>query len=213
MMLSILVADDHYLIRKGLRQLLEENLPTLRVDEAGDGREALEAVRSRHYDVVVLDISMPGRDGLDLIRDIKDADPVSSVLILSIQPEEQYALRAFRLGAAGCLNKAGNPAEVVQAVRTVVSGKRYLNSKTQELLLDDVFKDGSSLPHQRLSDREFQVFMMLASGRTAGEISGLLNISVKTVSTYRTRIIEKTGLENNAQITHYAFKQGLVGDA
>jgi two-component system invasion response regulator UvrY len=212
MMLSILIADDHYLIRKGLRQLLEEKLPARRVDEAEDGFRTLDLARERHYDVIVLDISMPGKDGLDLIRDLKDIDPATHVLILSIQPEEQYALRAFRLGASGCLNKSGDPGELVEAVNTVVTGRRYLSLKAQELLLDDVAGSGTAPPHRRLSDREYQVFRLLASGKTIGEISELLALSVKTVSTYRTRILEKMGLENNAQITHYAFKNGLIGD-
>lgn len=211
-MLSILIADDHYLIRKGLKQLLEEKLPTLRVDEAEDGFRTLDLARDRHYDVIVLDISMPGKDGLDLIRDLKDIDPATHVLILSIQPEEQYALRAFRLGASGCLNKSGDPGELVEAVNTVVTGRRYLSPKAQDLLLDDVAGAGTAPPHRRLSDREYQVFRLLASGKTIGEISELLSLSVKTVSTYRTRVLEKMGLENNAQITHYAFKNGLIGD-
>lgn len=211
-MLSILIADDHYLIRRGLKQLLVEKLPTLNVDEAEDGFRTLALARERHYDVIVLDISMPGKDGLDLIRDLKDLDPATHVLILSIQPEEQYALRAFRLGASGCLNKSGDPGDLVEAVKTVVTGRRYLSPKAQELLLDDVAGVGTAPPHRRLSDREYQVFRLLASGKTIGEISELLALSVKTVSTYRTRILEKMGLENNAQITHYAFKNGLIGD-
>jgi len=211
-MLKILVADDHYLIRKGLRQLFEENLPSSKVDEAEDGLKTLQLARAKHYDVVVLDISMPGKDGLDLLRDLKDGDPETHVIILSIQPEEQYALRAFRLGASGCLNKAGDPGELVEAIRSVVAGHRYLSGKAQDLLLEDVAGEGTGLPHEKLSDREYQVFRLLASGKTIGEISELLSLSVKTVSTYRTRILEKTGFENNAQLTHYAFKQGLVGN-
>ena len=211
-MLSILIADDHYLIRKGLRQLLEEKLPITRIDEAEDGNRTLELARARRYDVIVLDISMPGKEGLDLIRDLKDLDPSTHVLILSIQPEEQYALRAFRLGASGCLNKSGDPGELVEAVKTVVEGRRYLSPKAQDLLLEDVAGNGTELPHRRLSDREYQVFRLLASGKTIGEISELLSLSVKTVSTYRARVLEKMGLENNAQLTHYAFKHGLVGD-
>lgn len=212
-MLSILIADDHYLIRKGLRDLLEERLPTFRVDEAEDGPRTLELARERRYDVIVLDISMPGKDGLDLIRDLKDLDPETHILILSIQPEEQYALRAFRLGASGCLNKAGDPAELVEAVKTVVAGRRYLSARSQELLLEGVAGSGTELPHERLSDREYQVFRLLASGKTTTEVSELLALSVKTVSTYRTRVLEKMGLENNAQLTHYAFKNGLVDGA
>jgi len=211
-MLSILVADDHSLIRKGLRQLLEENLPLSRLDEAADGPSALELSNSRRYDVVILDISMPGKDGLDLIKDIKDVNPETHILVLSIQPEEQYALRAFRLGASGCLNKAGDPGEVVEAVKTVVGGKRYLSQKAQELLLDDLAGAKSGPPHESLSDREYQVFRLLASGKPIGEIAEVLALSVKTVSTYRARVLAKMGMDNNAQLTHYAFKHGLVGD-
>jgi DNA-binding NarL/FixJ family response regulator len=210
--LRILIADDHFLIRKGLRQVLSESLPIAEIDEAEDGSKAQALVRERRYEVVVLDVSMPGRDGLDLIRSIKDMDPSTHILILSIQPEEQYALRAFRLGASGCLNKAGDPAELVDAIRTVVAGKRYLSAKAQELLLEDMAGAGSGPPHELLSDREYQVFRLLASGKAIGEISEMLALSIKTVSTYRARVLVKMGMENNAQLTHYAFKNGLVGD-
>lgn len=211
-MLNILLADDHFLIRKGLRQLIEESLPVSHLDEAADGPTTLELACAGRYDVVVLDISMPGKDGLDLIKDIKDASPDTHILVLSIQPEEQYALRAFRLGASGCLNKAGDPGEIVEAVRTVVAGKRYLSEKAQELLLDGMSGVGIGLPHASLSDREYQVFRLLASGKPIGEIAEILALSVKTVSTYRARVLVKLGMENNAQLTHYAFKHGLVGD-
>jgi two-component system, NarL family, invasion response regulator UvrY len=210
-MMKILIADDHYLIRKGLRQLLEENLPVTRIGEAEDGKRTLELAREDRFDIVVLDISMPGKDGLDLIRSLKDIDPSTHILVLSIQPEEQYALRAFRLGASGCLNKAGDPRELVEAVKTVVGGKRYLSARAQELLLDDRTGKRDKPPHEHLSDREYQVFRLLSSGKTIGDISELLALSVKTVSTYRARVLEKMALENNAQLTHYAFKHGLVG--
>jgi DNA-binding NarL/FixJ family response regulator len=212
MMLRILVADDHFLIRKGLSQLLAESLHVVGIDEADDGTKALEMASANRYDVVILDVSMPGRDGLDLIRAIKDIDPLTHIIILSIQPEEQYAIRAFRLGASGCLNKAGDPAEIVEAVKTVVAGRRYLSQKAQELLLDEMAGSGTALPHESLSDREYQVLRMLSSGKTIGEVSEMLDLSVKTVSTYRARILAKMGMENNAQLTHYAFKHGLVGD-
>ncbi|HUX38397.1 MAG TPA: response regulator transcription factor [Rectinemataceae bacterium] len=210
--MNILVADDHALIRKGLRQLLEDSLHVSGIDEAEDGNRALELAGAKRYDVVILDVSMPGRDGLDLVRAIKDIDPGTHVLILSIQPEEQYALRAFRLGASGCLNKAGDPGEIVEAVRSVVAGRRYLSPKAQELLLEEMAGSGDAPPHEALSDREYQVFRLLASGKTIGEISELLALSVKTVSTYRARILAKMAMDNNAQLTHYAFKHGLVGD-
>ncbi|MDP3177062.1 MAG: response regulator transcription factor, partial [Spirochaetaceae bacterium] len=184
-MLDILIADDHFLIRKGLRQLIEEKLPQARIDEAEDGPGALGKAMSHRYDIAVLDISMPGRDGLELIRELKDIDPAVHILILSIQPEEQYALRAFRLGASGCLNKAGDPGELIEAIKTVVAGRRYVSAKAQELLLQDFAADGDKPPHERLSDREFQVLRLIASGKTASEISAELALSVKTVSTYR----------------------------
>lgn len=212
-MLRILIADDHYLIRRGLRQLLEETLHASQVDESEDGPKTLAMARHNKYDIILLDISMPGKDGLDLIRDLKDIDPLVHILILSIQPEEQYALRAFRLGASGCLNKAGDPGELLVAVKTVIAGRRYVSARAQELMLEEVVGAGSELPHERLSDREYQVFRLLASGKTIGEISELLALSVKTVSTYRARILEKTGLENNAQLTHYAFRHKLVSES
>lgn len=209
-MLSILVADDHFLVRKGLRQLLEENLAVTHLDEAEDGLAALELARGRHYDLVILDFSMPGRDGLDLVRDLKDIDPSTHILILTILPEEQYALRAFKLGASGCANKAIDPGELVEAVKTVVSGHRYLSPKASELLLEDVAK-GSDEPHKRLSDREYQIFSFLAVGKSVGDIAEILSLSVKTVSTYRSRLFEKMNFENNAQLMRYAYHHGLAG--
>lgn len=212
-MLRILIADDHYLIRRGLRQVLEETLPATQVDEAEDGPKTLVQARKHKYDVIVLDISMPGKDGLDLVRDLKDIEPSTHVLILSIQPEEQYALRAFRLGASGCLNKSADPSELIVAVKTMIAGRRYVSAKAQELMLAEVTGAGGELPHERLSDREYQVFRLLASGKTIGEISEVLALSVKTVSTYRARILEKMSLENNAQLTHYAFKHKLISES
>ena len=208
--MNILIADDHFLVRRGLRQLLETSLPHSIFDEAEDGRSALEAARRHHYDLVILDYSMPGMDGLDLIRDLKDIDPSTHILVLTMLPEEQYALRAFRLGASGCTNKAIDPGELVGAVRTVVSGRRYLSPRASELLLDDL-SGGGEEPHKRLSDREFQIFKLLAAGRSVGDIAASLALSVKTVSTYRTRLLEKMHMDNNAQLVTYAFHHGLAG--
>jgi DNA-binding NarL/FixJ family response regulator len=208
-MLNILIADDHFLVRRGLRQLLEASLPPNAIDEAEDGGSALEFARRRHYDLVILDFSMPGMDGLDLIRDLKDGDPSTHILVLTILPEEQYALRAFRLGASGCVNKAIDPGELVGAVKTVIAGRRYLSPKASELLLDDISR-GEDEPHRRLSDREFQILRLLAVGRSVGEIASSLSLSVKTVSTYRTRLMEKMHMENNAQLVSYAFHHGLA---
>jgi two-component system invasion response regulator UvrY len=207
---NILLADDHFLVRKGLRQLLEENLPASNIEEAEDGLKALDKARSEHFDLIILDYSMPGKEGLDLVRDFKDLDPTSNILILSILPEEQYALRAFRLGASGCVNKAIDPGELISAVKTVVAGHRYLSPKAGEVLLDGMDTKAEE-PHTRLSDREFQIFKLIASGKSVGEIAEMLSLSVKTVSTYRTRLLEKMNLENNAQVMNYAFKRNLVG--
>ncbi len=212
-MIRILVADDHFLVRKGLRQLLEENLPHVRIDEAEDAVSVLACAAEVEYDLVILDYSMPGRDGLDLVRDLKDLNPRMHVLILSIMPEEQYAIRAFKLGASGCVNKAIDPGELLEAVRTVLAGRRHLGAKARELLLGEMAGDGSEDPHRRLSDREFQVLRLLASGRSVGEIAALCSLSAKTVSTYRGRILEKMNMENNAQLMSYAFRHGLVDGA
>ncbi|HWP69435.1 MAG TPA: response regulator transcription factor [Rectinemataceae bacterium] len=208
-MMNILIADDHFLVRKGLRQLLEENLPVSRLDEAEDGFAALDLARSRHYDLVILDFSMPGKDGLDLIRDIKDIDPATHILILTILPEEQYAIRAFRLGASGCINKAIDPGELLGAVKTVIAGHRYLSPKASELLLDDIAR-GSEEPHKKLSDREFQILKLLAGGKSIAGIAEITSLSAKTVSTYRSRLLEKMNMENNAQLMNYAFRHGLI---
>ncbi|HEY9053316.1 MAG TPA: response regulator transcription factor [Rectinemataceae bacterium] len=209
-MVNILIADDHFLVRKGLRQLLEENIPLSCLDEAEDGIQALEKAKKRHFDLIVLDYSMPGREGLDLVRDLKDIDPTTHILILSMLPEEQYALRAFRLGASGCVNKAIDPGDLVAAVKTVAAGHRYLGPRASEILLEGM-ASGSEEPHEKLSDREFQILKLLALGKSVGEIAGMLSLSVKTVSTYRSRILEKMNMENNSQLMNYAFKKGLVG--
>jgi DNA-binding NarL/FixJ family response regulator len=209
-MLKIVIADDHPLIRKGLKQILTESVSIGRVDEADNGAALLDLLRRETYDVVVLDISMPGRDGLDLLKDIKTLHPETPVLMLSIQPEEQYALRAFRAGAAGCLNKSGAPEELLDAIRQVASGHTYISKAAGDVLLEDVRGSTGDLPHRLLSDREYQVFLLLASGETIGEISRRLSLSVKTVSTYRMRLLEKMGMKNNAQLTYYAFRNGLT---
>lgn len=212
-MLNILVADDHFIVRKGLKQLLEEHLPVRLLDEAADGRAAIALARSTHYDLIVLDYSMPGMDGLDLIRDFKDLDPDCHILVFTILPEEQYAVRAFRLGASGCVNKSIDPGELLEAIKTVLAGSRYLSPKVRELLVDSIAGAADSMKaHERLSDREFQILKLLASGKSVSEISNILPLSVKTVSTYRARLLEKMNLENNAQLMNYAFRNGLVDD-
>ena len=179
-------------------------------DEASTGGALLDLLRKNPYDVVILDISLPDRDGLDLLKEIKTLYPNMPVLMLSIQPEEQYAVRALKAGASGCLNKSGAPEELVKAIRKVVGGGTYVNPTVEEILVEDVKKCRQELPHSSLSDREYQVFLLIASGKTISEIADQLCLSTKTVSTYRMRLLEKMGMKNNAQLIHYAFMHGLV---
>ncbi len=211
-MYKILIVDDHPLVRKGLCQILKDAIPYRVLDELSEGSKVLEYIARENYDVVILDISLPGRDGLDILMDIHSQYPDTAVLILSIQPESQYALRALKMGASGCLNKASAPEELVDAVREVLKGGRYLTSKVSQLLLEEYQGDHSGLPHKQLSEREYQVMMFLVSGLSSGEISEKLNLSVKTVSTYRTRLLQKMNLKNNAQLTYYAVKHNLISD-
>jgi len=210
-MLRVLVVDDHPLIRKGLRQILVESVHIGHVEEAENGFQAIEAVRRERFDVVVLDISLPGKDGMEVLREIKELVPDLPILMLSIQPEEQYAVRAFRLGASGCLNKSGAPDELVKAIREVAGGGSYVSAAASEALVSGLKSGDGRPPHLLLSEREHQVMLLLAGGSTASQVAAALNLSVKTVSTYRARILEKMSLANNAQLTQYAFRHRLLG--
>lgn len=210
---KILIVDDHPLVRRGLCQILKESVPLKQLDELSGGNEVLQAMRNVRYDVVILDISLPGKDGLEVLKDLKLQYPDLPVLILSIQSESQYALRALKMGAAGCLNKASAPEELVDAVREVLKGGRYLTPKVSQLLLDDYQGDHSDLPHKQLSEREYQVMTLLVSGLSSSEISERLSLSIKTVSTYRTRLLQKMNLKNNAQLTYYAVKHKLISES
>jgi two-component system, NarL family, invasion response regulator UvrY len=209
-MLRVLIVDDHPLIRKGLRQILVESVHIGLVEEASDGFQALEAARKDRFDVIVLDISLPGKDGMEVLRELKETAPDTPVLMLSIQPEEQYALRAFRLGASGCLNKSGAPDELIAAIRAVASGGTYVSPAASGVLVSGIKRGDGQAPHLLLSEREHQVMLLLANGRTVGEVASGLNLSVKTVSTYRARILEKMSLVNNAQLTQYAYRHKLI---
>ena len=210
---KVLIVDDHPLVRRGLCQILQDAITLSRLDELSNGNDVLSKVDSENYDAVILDISLPGRDGLEVLKDLHHYHPDLPVLILSIQSESQYALRALKLGASGCLNKASAPEELVDAIRQVLKGGRYLSPKVSQLLLEDYQNIHSDEPHKHLSEREYQVMMMLASGLTSSEISDQLNLSVKTVSTYRTRLLQKMNLKNNAQITYYAVKHNLISES
>ncbi len=163
--------------------------------------------------MLILDISMPGKDGIEILKDVKIQHPDIAVLMLSIQPENQYAVRAFKYGASGCLNKASAPEELIAAIRKVQSGGRYLNDTVSEILLNNITSEtGTELPHKQLSEREYQVMLQLAKGKTISEISEKLNLSIKTVSTYRTRLLSKMNLHTNSDLTYYAMKNNLIGN-
>ncbi len=209
-MLRILIADDHPVVRQGLRQTIAETSDMVVVDEAGNGWEVLSKVRASSYDVVLLDISMPGRSGMDILKELKDERPGLPVLILSIHPEEQYALRAFKAGASGYLTKESAPDELVAAIRKISTGGKYISSSLAEILASELGTSNEELLHKTLSNREYQVMRMIALGKTVTEIAEELSLSVKTVSTYRSRILEKMKMKNNAEITYYAVKNRLV---
>ena len=209
-MIRILLADDHAVVRKGLRRILEEEAGMKVAGEAQKGEEALSLVRSTTFDVVILDISMPGRGGLDVLRDLKAEPQAPKVIVLSIHPEEQYAIRCLRDGASAYLTKNCPPEELLLAVRTVSAGKRYITPSIAERLASYIEDDVPRAPHERLSNRELQVLQLVGSGKQPTEIATELNLSVKTVSTYRARILEKMGMETNAQLIRYALQHRLV---
>jgi len=208
--IRLLVADDHAIVRRGLHQIVAE-APGLEVaGEAATAEEVLARVEERAWDVVVLDLSLPGGNGLDLLAEVKRRRPDLPVLILTVHSEEQYAVRALRAGAAGYLTKESAPEQLVEAVRKVVRGGKYVSPAVAERLAYNLGRDPDRAPHEALSDREYQVLRRVASGKTVSEIAVELSLSVKTISTYRTRILEKMGMKTNAELTHYAIKNGLV---
>lgn len=208
-MIRVLVADDHPVVRKGLCLILSEGEGIQMVAEASQAQDVLDVLSRVPVDVIVLDIGLPGRSGLELLQDLRQFYPKLPVLILSQYPEEQIAVRAIRSGAAGYLNKESAPDQLVDAVRRVHAGRKFLTPSLAELLAVTL-EGGSADPHQTLSTREYQVFQMIASGKTVSIIAGELNLSVKTVSTYRTRILEKMNLKNNSELTRYALQNNLV---
>ena len=209
-MINVLIADDHTLVRKGLKHILLDTEDIERVDEAGDGKETINKVIQKKYDLVLLDISLPGRSGIDILKQLKCIKPKLPVLILSMHPEEQYAVRSLRAGAAGYLTKERAPHELINAIRRIANGGKYITSSLAEKLAGEIGANMGKPLHEILSDREYQVMCMIASGKTVKGIAEILNLSVKTISTHRARILKKMQLDNNAQITHYAFKHGLV---
>ncbi|MBW7996512.1 MAG: response regulator transcription factor [Candidatus Glassbacteria bacterium] len=209
-MIRILIADDHPIVRKGLREILTETKDVFDVHEAENGPDVLDRLDGGKYDVLVLDISMPGLSGLDVLKQVKKRNKSIPVLILSRHPEQQYAVRSIRAGADGYLTKESAPQELSNAIQKVARGGKYVSSSMADQLVDYLKDDSSKRPHEKLSDREFQVMQMIATGKTVGEIAGEMSLSVNTISTYRMRVLEKMNLENNAQIMYYAMKEGLI---
>ena len=209
-MIRIVIVDDHAIVRAGLRQFLVEQPDLEVVGEASNGREALDLVRKGGLDVIVMDLSMPDQNGVDALAAIKARAPELPVLILSGYPEAHYATNLLRQGASGYLNKECDPQEIVTAVRTVSRGRKYITPTVAEMLADQLNAGADKPLHEQLSEREFQVFLRLSQGETIGVIADSLSLSVKTVSTYRTRIMEKMSLESNSDLTYYALKNGLI---
>jgi DNA-binding NarL/FixJ family response regulator len=211
-MIRVILCDDHALIRRGIRDTLAD-APDMRVvGEASDYTELRGLLRSESCDVLVLDINLPGRSGLDALHALKEEGSPVKVLVVSMYPEDQYAIRALRAGAYGYVNKGGDPQLLVQAVRTVAQGRKYVTPEIAQMLVESLTTPAHENAHQTLSDRELQTLVMIASGKRLSDIAEELKLSPKTVSVYRARVIEKLGLANNAELTVYAIRNGLVGD-
>ena len=209
-MKSVLLVDDHSIVRQGLKNLIELEADLNVTGEAASGLEALNLVRANSYDVMVLDISMPDKNGVDTLHDLKHIALNLPVLILSGYAEEQYALNLIRSGCKGYLSKGADSTEIIKAIRTIANGKRYISAELAELMTEQLSHPSEKQLHEMLSQREFQVFFKLAGGISPTEIGTELNISTKTVSTYRMRILEKMSLKSNADLTYYAIKNGLI---
>jgi DNA-binding NarL/FixJ family response regulator len=209
--IDVILCDDHALIRRGIRDTLSDAIDIRVVGEAGDYGELRALMRSQRCDVLLLDINLPGRSGLDALHALQDEGATVKVLIVSMYPEDQYAIRALRGGAAGYVNKGGDPQLIVQAVRTVAQGRKYVTPEIAQMLVESLTAPVVENPHERLSDRELQTLVLIASGKRLADIANDLMLSPKTVSVYRARVLEKLGLSNNSELTVYAIRNGLVG--
>lgn len=209
-MIRILIADDHAIVRQGLSLILEKSRGIKVMASCATGDDALDWLRGNNCDVALVDIAMPGMNGIDLLKQLRKEKPKLPVLILSAYPEDQYAVRLIKGGAAGYLNKECAPEEVVGAVHCVLGGKRYISPAVVEMLANELSMPEGKLPHETLSNREYQIFMMLAAAKGVGEIADTLKLSIKTISTYRSRILEKMNLDNNAELMRYAVNKELT---
>lgn len=211
-MTRVIICDDHALIRRGIRDTLSDAPDIEVIGEAGDYGELRTLMRKGTCDVLVLDINMPGRSGLDVLHVLKDEGSTVKVLVVSMYPEDQYAIRALKAGAFGYVNKGGDPAVLVQAVRTVAQGRKYVTPEIAQMLVESLTAPEVANAHEKLSDRELQTLVMIASGKRLADIASELTLSPKTVSVYRARVLEKLGLSNNSEMTVYAIRNGLVGE-
>ena len=209
-MMRVLIVDDHAMLRRGLKALLADEFHGAAFGEASDARQALEQLQKKQWDVALLDITLPGKNGLDLLKELKVACPKLPVLVLSAHPEDQFAVRVLKAGAEGYMTKESAPEELVKAIRKILAGGRYVSPTLAEKLASRVGKDSTRTPHETLSDREYEVMCLIASGKTVTEIAGELSLSAKTISTYRARILEKLAVKNSAEIMRYAIRNGLV---
>jgi DNA-binding NarL/FixJ family response regulator len=209
-MINVVLCDDHAVVRRGIRDTLSEAVDIKVTGEAGSYAEVRELLRKAECDVLVLDLNMPGRDGLEVLASLRDTDSPIKVLIVSMHPEDQYALRCLKAGAQGYVNKAGDPGELISAVRTVAQGRKYVTASVAQMLVDSLSAPKSDALHDALSERELQTVMKIASGKRLSDIAEELMLSPKTVSVYRTRALEKLNLTNNAELTVYAIRNGLV---
>lgn len=208
--MKVLITDDHAIVREGLKKILSRMPEVESIKEASNGQEALDMVGKYKFDIVILDISMPKKSGLEVLKEIKQKKPKLAVLILSVNPEEQYAIRALKGGASGYISKESASEELENAIRTVHAGGKYITQKIAEKLVHEIEEDIDKKAHERLSDREYQTMCMIAAGKSIKEISDYLGLSVKTVSTYRIRVLKKLNMKNNSTLTYYVIKNKLI---
>ncbi len=208
--IHVLIADDHAIVRQGLKQILSETDDLVVTGEADDGADALQLARQQPWDVFLLDVSMPNRNGIDTLKQLKKEFPRLPVLILSMHPEEQYAMRALKAGAAGYLTKQSAPEQLITAIRQVAGGRKYVSPAVAQQLVEALTDNTDKLPHERITDREYQVLVMIAAGNPLTQIAESLNLGVATVSTYRARLLEKMGLRSTAELIRYGLENGLV---
>ena len=208
--MKILIADDHTIVRTGLKQLLREEFPDSQITEVSDGHLLLKEIRRQTFNIVISDMSMPGISGLEALKQLKEEFPKLPVLILTMHPEDQYAIRVLRAGASGYINKDTAADDLIKAVRQIINGKRYISPAVADKLAESLDLDSAKAMHETLSDREFAVLKLIASGKVVSEIAEMLSLSVATISTYRARLLEKMQMKNNAELTRYALDNKLV---